>query len=93
MEWVVVLVVAFAMPVWAAIYLVRKLLRLKPQYLKLQELSKSLSEASAKVPEIKLLVSNLEDDPVLHVAKRMELQKAKRKLKSQRERRLRSRVL
>lgn len=93
MEWIIAIAVAVLLLVWALIFLGAKLLRLKPLASKLLKLAAALEQASAKVPEIQAMVSNLADDPAVMVAKRLKLQRVRRKLKSQQERRLRSRVL
>lgn len=80
------------MVVWSAIYLVRKLLRFRPVVVILASQLEALSVASAKAPEVAKLLSVINDDPVLHVARRLELQRRARRIKRQRERRLSSRV-
>jgi hypothetical protein len=92
MEWLLAGGFALLMLIWSAIYLVKKLLRFRPIVLKLALQLEAISEASAKAPEVVKLMTVINDDPVLHVARRLELQRKARRLKRQRERRLSSRV-
>jgi hypothetical protein len=91
MEWFIVAAVALASLIWSAIFLVRKLLRLRGPILTLTEQLQKLSEASSKAPELAKLASALGDDPAIHVARRLELKREASARKRQRERRLRSR--
>jgi hypothetical protein len=50
-----------------------------------------LVKAIDQAPELTKLASALGDDPVIHVARRLELQRKARKLKRERSRRLRAR--
>jgi hypothetical protein len=92
MEWFVAGFIAVASLVWSAVFLLRKLLRLRGPILTLAEQLQKLSEASARAPELAKLASALGDDPAIHVARRLEIKRQAGALKRQRERRLRSRV-
>jgi len=91
MEWLVAGLFALLMLIWSVVFLVAKLLRLRPLVGPLQEQLELLSKAKQAVPELARLASALEDDPVIHVAKRLELKRKARKLKRDRGRRLSSR--
>jgi hypothetical protein len=92
MEWLAVGLFALGMLIWSVLFLLKKLLRFRPIAIKLQEQAALIAEANAKAPDIAKLASALNEDPVVHVARRLELQRAARKRKADRERRLRSRV-
>jgi hypothetical protein len=91
MEWLLAGIFALLMLTWSIAYLARKLLRLRPLVLPFTKQLELLAEAKQQAPDIAKLASALGDDPVIHVAKRLELQKKARKLKRERSRRLRSR--
>jgi hypothetical protein len=91
MEWLLAGIFALLMLTWSIAYLARKLLRLRPLVLPFTKQLELLAEAKQQAPDIAKLASALGDDPVIHVAKRLELQKMARKLKRERSRRLRSR--
>lgn len=80
------------MLVWSMIFLVSKLLRLKPLIAPFQQQLELLAKASKEAPELAKLASALGDDPVVHVSRRMELQRKARRQRRERGRRLRSRV-
>lgn len=92
MEWLVAGVFALGMLIWSAFFLLKKLLRFRPIVTTLAEQLELINQANAKAPEIAKLVSALNEDPVAHVGRRLELQRAAHKRKLARERRLRSRV-
>jgi hypothetical protein len=92
MEWLAAGLFAVGMLIWSAFFLIRKLVRFGPVIATLEKQLSLLSEASAKTPEIAKLASSINDDPVVHVARRLELKRAAKRLKLARERRLRSRV-
>lgn len=93
MEWLVAGVFALMVFIWSVFFLVRKLLRLRPLMAPFSKQLKLLAEASQQVPELAKLVSALEDDPVIHVSRRLALQRQARKQRRERSRRLRSRVI
>jgi hypothetical protein len=93
MEWIIAGITALGFIVWALAYLIRKLMKFAPALKTLQHQVELLEQAKAKAPEIAKLATALGQDPAIHVARRLELQRAARKHKRQRERRLISRVL
>jgi hypothetical protein len=92
MEWLVAGLFALSMFIWSIVFIVRKILRIRPLIAPFQAQLSLLAEASQKAPELAKLASVLGDDPVIHVARRLELQRQTRKLKRERTRRLISRV-
>jgi hypothetical protein len=92
MEWLVAGLFALSMFIWSIVFIVRKILRIRPLVSPFQEQLSLLAQASQKAPELAKLASALQDDPVIHVAKRLELKRRARKLKRERTRRLISRV-
>ena len=91
MEWLLAGIFAFSMLIWSAAFLARKVLRLQPLVLPFVKQLELLAKAKEQAPELAKLASALGDDPVIHVAKRMELQRKARRLKRERTRRLRFR--
>lgn len=92
MEWIFAGSFGALMTIWSIVFLVRKLVRLRPliaPFLKQLEL---LDGVSLQAPELAKRASALGDDPVLHVARRIELQRKARSQRRERSRRLRSRV-
>jgi hypothetical protein len=92
MEWLVAGVFALVMFIWSIGFLVKKLLRLRPLIAPIQKQLELLTKAIEMAPELTKLASAIGDDPVIHVARRLELQRKARRLKRERSRRLRSRV-
>jgi hypothetical protein len=93
MEWIIALILGLGFLIWALVYLIQKLRRFAPVLKKLQQQVELLERAQASSPEIAKLAGALGQDPELHLARRLEIQRAARKRKRQRERRLISRVL
>lgn len=91
MEWLFVGIFALLMFIWSAVFLTRKLLKLRPLVAPFVEQLELLGKAKAQVPELTKLASALGDDPVIHAARRLELQRKARRLKRERSRRLRFR--
>ena len=91
MEWFVAGLIGFLVLIWSAVFLARKLLKLRPLVGPFQQQLELLVKAKNQAPELTKLASALGDDPVIHVARRLELQRKARKLKRDRSRRLRSR--
>jgi hypothetical protein len=91
MEWFVAGLTGFLVLIWSAVFLARKLLKLRPLVGPFQQQLELLVKAKDQAPELTKLASALGDDPVIHVARRLELQRKARKLKRERSRRLRSR--
>jgi hypothetical protein len=92
MEWLFAGIFALLVFIWSIAFLVRKLLRLRPLVAPFQQQIKLLAEASQQAPELAKLASALEDEPAVHVARRLELQRKARRQRRERSRRLRSRV-
>jgi hypothetical protein len=93
MEWLFAGTFALVMFIWAVAFLVRKLLRLRPLVAPFQQQLELLAKASEQAPELVKLASAIEDDPAWHVARRLELQRKRRKQRREQGRRLRARVL
>jgi hypothetical protein len=91
MEWLIAGLIAVAMPVWAGLYLFRKLLKLRPLVSPVLEQLTLLARVADQVPELARRANALGDDPVIHVARRLELKRSARKLKRERSRRLSTR--
>jgi hypothetical protein len=92
MEWLFAGLFALLMFIWSVAFLVTKLLRLRPLVAPFQQQLELLEQARNQAPEIVKLASALSDDPVLHVARRLELKRKTRKQRREQGRRLRSRV-
>lgn len=92
MEWLVSGFFALSVFVGSVIYLVSKLLRLKPLVAPFQIQLKLLATASERVPELAKLASALGDDPVAHLGRRIELQRKARGERRARSRRLIARI-
>jgi len=90
MEWLVAGLFGSLVLIWSVVFLVGKLLKLRPLVGPFQQQVQLLLEAKEQAPDLAKLASALGDDPVIHVARRLELQRSARKLKRVRSRRLRS---
>lgn len=91
MEWIIALGIGFIVTLLLGFYLGKKILRVVPKLRTLVQLSKQLEVASQKVVALDAAVSALGEDPAVHQARRSKLLAQNRKLKRQRERRLRNR--
>jgi hypothetical protein len=92
MEWLFSGLFALVVLIWAGIFLITKFLRLRPIAEQFQEQMKLVDQARASVPELTKFANALADDPAIHVARRLEIQRETRKRKRERSRRLISRV-
>jgi hypothetical protein len=92
MEWLFAGLFALFMFIWSIAFLVRKLVRLRPLVAPFQQQLELLAKAGERVPELAKLVSALDDDPAVHISRRLELQRQARKQRRERSRRLSSRV-
>jgi hypothetical protein len=92
MEWLFAGLFALLAFTWSIVFLVRKLLRLRPLLAPFHKQLNLLAKASEQAPELIKRVSALEDDPAIHVTRRLQLQAQARKQRRERSRRLRSRV-
>jgi hypothetical protein len=91
MEWLLAGIFALLMLIWSVVFLAAKLIKLRPLVAPIQEQLDLLAKATERAPELVRPASALEDDPAIHVASRLELQRRARKLKRERSRRLSSR--
>jgi hypothetical protein len=89
MEWLFAGIFALLVLIWSVIFLIGKLLKLRPLVAPFAKQLELLAEASNQSPELAKLASALGDDPAIHVARRLELQRKAMKLKRERSRRLR----
>lgn len=78
--------------IWSIIFLITKLLRLKPLLVPFREQFQLLAKASEQAPELAKLASALGEDPAIHLRRRMELQRKARRQRRERGRRLSFRV-
>lgn len=92
MEWLFAGLFALLMFIWSIIFLIRKLLRLKPLIAPFQQQLELLAKAREQAPELAKLASALGDDPAIHLSRRMELQRKARRQRRERGRRLSFRV-
>jgi hypothetical protein len=91
MEWLFAGIFALLMLIWSVVFLLGKLLKLRPLVAPFAKQLELLAKASNQAPELAKLASALGDDPAVHLARRLELQRKARKLKRERSRRLSSR--
>jgi len=91
MEWLIVALFGFLVLIWSVLYLFRKLLKLRPLADLFQLQLDLLLQAKQLVPELAKPASAIGDDPVIHVAWRLEHKRKARRLKRERSRRLRTR--
>ena len=91
MEWLFAGTFALLMLIWSVVFLVLKMLRLRPLVAPFVTQLEHLAKAKAQAPELVKAASALGDDPVIHQARRLELQRKARRLKRERSRRLSSR--
>jgi hypothetical protein len=89
MEWLFAGIFALLVLIWSVIFLIGKLLKLRPLVAPFAKQLGRLAEASSQAPELAKLASALGDGPAIHVARRLELQRKAKKLKRERSRRLR----